>query len=115
MNKRILALAGAAALTASMTACSSSPPSAASVVSSDGYTKAIAQSQLPAIPAKYQDEISSMAAGIKSGGGYELVVVLTSAGAPKVTAADLESLTSSGQTGTKSGDILRLRGSVSNG
>lgn len=116
MNKRILALAGAAALTVPLAACSSGPPSASSVLRGDGYSHIVNQSGLAAFGAAFPHrdgrDISSYAVGYKPGGQAEMVVIVTQAGAAQITPAQLAS-DYHGVHVSLSGDVLRLTGTVS--
>jgi hypothetical protein len=116
MNKRILALAGAAALAVPLAACSSGPPSPSSVLKADGYSHIVGQSGLAAVgnvmPQRDSRYISGYAAGYKPGGQAEVVFIVTQAGAAKITPAQL----ASGYHGVHislSGDVMRLTGTQS--
>lgn len=116
MNKRILALAGAAALAVPLAACSSGPPSASSVLHGDGYSHIVGQSGLAALgstlPQRDNKYISSYAVGYKPGGQAEAVFIVTKAGAAKITPAQLAS-EYHGVHISLSGDVMRLTGTVS--
>ena len=113
MNKRILTLAGAAALAVPLAACSSSPPSPPSILRADGYSHIISQTALAAIdnPLPQQDKkyVSGYAAGYKPDGQMELVVVVTPAGAATITPAQLAKRYG-GMHVSLSGDVARLTG-----
>jgi hypothetical protein len=89
----------------------SGPPSASSLLTSDGYT-ALPPSVISAagavLPARDQPYVSSWAFGVKAG-SYEMVVVLTTAGLTQVTPADLASI-GSGMTATEAGNVVRVTG-----
>ena len=117
MNKRILALAGAAALIAPLAACSSSgTPTPSSVLQADGYSHIVGQSELAAVgaslPQRDSRYISSYAAGFKPTGQVEVVFIFTQAGASKVTPAQLAGAYH-GVHISMSGDVMRLTGSES--
>lgn len=116
MNKRILALAGAAALTVPLAACSSGPPSASSVLQGDGYSHIVNQSGLAAFSGSLSQrdrrDITSYAVGYKPGGQVEMVVIVTQTGAAQITPAQLAG-DHHGVHVSLSGDVLRLTGTVS--
>lgn len=116
MNKRILALAGAAALAAPLAACSSGPPSPPSVLQADGYSHIVSQSTLAAfgsiLPQQDKRYVSGYAVGYKPDGQAEAVIIVTQAGAATITPAQL----ASGYHGVHislSGDVVRMTGTVS--
>lgn len=117
MNKRILALAGAAALAVSLAACSSGPPSPSSVLQADGYSHIVNQSGLAALgnvlPQRDKRYVSSYAVGYKPDGQEaEAVIIVTQAGAATITPAQL----ANGYDGVHlslSGDVVRMTGTVS--
>lgn len=116
MNKRILALAGAAALAVPLAACSSGPPSPSSVLQADGYSHIVSRSGLAALgaalPQRDNQYISGYAVGYKPGGQAEVVVIITQAGAAKITPAQLASAYH-GVHISLSGDVMRMTGTVS--
>jgi hypothetical protein len=116
MNKRILALAGAAALAVPLAACSSGPPSPPSVLQADGYSQILNQSTLAAfgnvLPQKDRRYVSGYAVGYKTDGQAEAVIIVTQAGAATITPAQL----ANGYHGVHislSGDVVRMTGTVS--
>jgi hypothetical protein len=116
MNKRILALAGAAALAVPLAACSSGPPSPSSVLQADGYSHIVSQSRLAALggvlPQRDRRYVSSYAVGYKPGGQAEAVIIVTQAGAATITPAQLAT-GSGGVHISLSGDVVRMTGTVS--
>ena len=116
MNKRILALAGAAALAVPLAACSSGAPSSSSVLQADGYSHIVSQSGLAALggvlPQRDKRYVSSYAVGYKPDGQAEAVIIVTQAGAATITPAQL----ANGYHGARvslSGDVVRMTGTVS--
>lgn len=117
MNKRILTLAGAAALITPLAACSSSgTPTPSSVLQADGYSHIVGPSELAtvgaALPQRDRRYISSYAAGFKPSGQAEVVFIFTHAGAGKITPAQLAGAYH-GVHISLSGDVMRVTGSES--
>ena len=116
MNKRILALAGAAALAVPLAACSSGPPSPSSVLQADGYSHIVGQSGLAAVggvlPQKDKRYVFGYAVGYRPDGRAEAVIIVTHAGAATITPAQL----AKGYDGVHislSGDVVRMTGTMS--
>jgi ABC-type phosphate/phosphonate transport system substrate-binding protein len=113
MTKRFLvALAAACIACAGLAACGSSSQSASSVVSSDGYQVSGGAVPVPSGAGQY---ISSTAGGNKGSDG-ELVFVCTSSTDADVLGnaiAVLELNEPAGMTVTNDGDVVRVRGTVS--
>jgi hypothetical protein len=112
------ALGAATALT--LSACGSSgPPSALSIVKSDGYTTGaatVSQAQISADMESFQGDVSSGAAGFNTNDNVEVVIVLTDSGTTDINSeggqSALQASVPSGVTATMNGDVIRMTGSI---
>lgn len=114
MRNQILALAGAAALAGTLTACSSGPQSASSVVTGDGYTTYHLPSTMASALGADRNAVSSYAAGTKPGQPglpVEVVLVFKSSTTAERFMRESQATPHSGVAVTVSGDVMRVSGS----
>ncbi len=126
MKRLILAIsAGSLALAggATLAGCSSGssapvpPPTALSVLQSDGYTTndgSLSANQLNTALGSASGDLSSGSAGSNTSGNAEVVLIMTPAGETAISAAGgasaIQALVPNGITVTINGDILRMDG-----